>query len=122
MTEWKLYYNPRCGTCEKVKERLESRGVKPQLIEYLKDPPSASVLEKLLSKMGSGPAAITRFKEPYWAEKRLDPAHLDRKTLIKTLAENPFLIQRPIVETPERALVARPPEEVDALFEEETVN
>lgn len=114
--DWILYYNPGCGTCLKVRDRLASFGVKPRLIEYMKNPPTPGVLDRLLKKMGTGPAAITRFKEPYWLEKGLKPEKLDRKSWIKILSENPFLIQRPIVETPQRALVARPAEEIDSLF------
>ncbi|MBL0350311.1 MAG: arsenate reductase (glutaredoxin) [Elusimicrobia bacterium] len=116
MSEWSLYYNPRCGTCVKVKERLEARGVKPRVIEYLKEAPSVATLKRLLEKMGAAPAAITRFKEPYWQEQRIDPSALKPEAWLKILSENPFLIQRPIVETETRALVARPPEEVDTLF------
>lgn len=114
--EWILYYNPGCGTCLKVRDRLASLGVQPRVVEYLKDPPTPVTIDRLLKKMGTGPAAITRFKEPYWQEKGLKPENLDRKTWIKILSENPFLIQRPIVETPRRALVARPAEEIDGLF------
>ncbi|MBL0058566.1 MAG: arsenate reductase (glutaredoxin) [Elusimicrobia bacterium] len=116
---WTLYYNPHCGTCLKVKERLESRGVQPKIVEYMKDPLSVKTLERILKKMGLGPAAITRFKEPFWMEKALDPDRLGRKEWLEMLAEHPFLIQRPIVETKERAVVARPPEETDSLFSEQ---
>lgn len=114
--EWILYYNPGCGTCLKVRDRLASFGIQPRLIEYLKNPPTPEAIDRLLKKMGAGPSAITRFKEPYWQEKGLNPETLDRKSWIKILSENPFLIQRPIVETPRRALVARPAEEIDTLF------
>jgi arsenate reductase len=100
----------------KVKERLESRGVQPKIVEYLKDPPTVKTLDRILKKMGAGPAAITRFKEPFWLEKKLDPDRLERGAWLEMLSDNPFLIQRPIVETEDRALVARPPEETDALF------
>ncbi len=116
---WTLYYNPHCGTCLKAKERLESRGVQPKIVEYMKEPLSVKTLERILKKMGLGPAAITRFKEPFWLEKALDPDRLARKEWLEMLAEHPFLIQRPIVETKERAVVARPPEEMDALFSEQ---
>lgn len=116
MADWTLYYNPRCGTCVKVKERLESRGIKPRLVEYLKEPPTLGTLEKLLKKLGGTPLEMTRVKEPLWQELNLDPTALPTAEWLKLLSENPILIQRPIVETPERAIVARPPEAVDELF------
>ncbi|MBK6881078.1 MAG: arsenate reductase (glutaredoxin) [Elusimicrobia bacterium] len=114
--DWTLYYNPGCGTCLRVRDRLASFGVNPRVVEYLKTPPTPETIDRLLKKMGAGPAVITRFQEPYWQEKGLNPETLDRKDWIKILSENPFLIQRPIVETPRRALVARPAEEIDTLF------
>lgn len=116
MADWTLYYNSHCGTCVKVKERLESRGVQPKIVEYMKAPPTVKTLDRLLKKMGTGPAAITRFKEPFWLEKKIDPDRLERGPWLTMLSENPFLIQRPIVETTDRAIVARPPEETDCLF------
>lgn len=115
MSDWILYYNPRCGTCRKVKERLEAKSVSPRVVEYLQEPPSAAALEDVLKKLGAGPEAITRYKEPVWQEK-FEGKNLSRTEWIKALAENPILIQRPIVLHGDRAVVARPPEEVDRLF------
>jgi arsenate reductase (glutaredoxin) len=117
MSEYTVYFNPRCGTCQKVKQRLEDRGVKIRLIEYLKEPPTEAALETILQKLGAGPESITRFKEPLWEEKKIDAARFPRKEWIKLLAENPVLIERPIVVTETRAVVARPPEKVEELFD-----
>jgi arsenate reductase len=116
VTEWTLYYNPRCGTCVKVKERLETRGIQPRLVEYLKEPPSVATLARLLKKSGGSLSDFTRFKEPLWQEKKWDPATLSPDQWLQLLSENPILLQRPIVETGDRAVVARPPEAVDVLF------
>jgi arsenate reductase (glutaredoxin) len=116
MNEWTLYYNPQCGTCRNVKERLETRGVKPRLVEYLKTPPSAQELEEILKKMGAEPAAITRMKDPVIEEKGLRFEGLSRKAWIQLIADNPSLLQRPIAVRGDRAVVARPPEAVDVLL------
>ena len=114
MTECTLYYNPRCGTCRKVKEILESRGIKPRLVEYLDNPPTVEELEGILKKLGAGPEAITRTKEPVWEEKgRPD---LSRKEWLALIARNPVLLQRPIIVAGERAMVARPPEMAEEFF------
>lgn len=117
MKDVTLYYNPRCGTCQKVKARLEERGLRPRLVEYLKSPPSVDVLREILRKLGEGPAAITRLKEPLWAEKAGDPARLGEAEWLALLSENPELLQRPILVAEDRALVARPAETVDRFFE-----
>ena len=116
MSEWTIYYNPHCGTCRKTRERLEARGIKPRIVEYLKTPPTAAELDAILKKMGAGPEAITRMQESVIEEKKLRFEGISRKDWVALLAENPILIQRPIVVHGERAVVARPPEAVDLLF------
>lgn len=116
MSEWTLYYNPQCSNCRKVRERLESRGVAPAIIEYLKTPPTAAELESILQKLGKGPEAITRMQEPVVERKGLSFDGLSRKDWLAVIAQNPALLQRPIVLRGGRAVVARPPESVDALL------
>lgn len=116
MSDWTIYYNPRCSNCRNTLERMEARGVKPAVVEYLKTPPTAGEIESLLKKLNAGPEAITRMKEPVIEEKGLRFEGLSRKDWIKLIAENPVLLQRPIVVHGDRAIVARPPETVDALL------
>jgi arsenate reductase (glutaredoxin) len=113
--DWTLYYNPKCGTCRKVKDRLEAKGVTPRIVEYLKTPPTVEELEGILKKLGAGPEAITRFKEPLWDEKGRDGT-LPRRDWLRLIADNPVLLQRPIVVRGDKAILARPPEKVDDLF------
>jgi arsenate reductase len=114
MSECTIYYNPRCSTCRKAKEILESHGVTPRVVEYLDNPLTVEQLEELLKKLGSGPEAITRTKEEVWQEKgRPD---LPRKEWLTLIAENPILLQRPIIVMGGRAMVARPAEKAEELF------
>lgn len=114
MADWTIYHNPRCGNCRGALAILEKRGIKPKIVEYLDTPPSAKELEDLLRKLGAAPEAITRFKEEVWQEKG-DQA-LPRDKWVKLIADNPILLQRPIVVHGDRAVVARPPEKVEELF------
>jgi arsenate reductase len=116
MAEWTVYYNPKCGTCRKVKERLEKEGIEPRLVEYLKTPPTVADLEDLLKKLGAGPEAITRTQEDPWQRKNPDPARFPRQDWLKLIADNPILLQRPIVVRDSKAVVARPPEKVEELL------
>lgn len=116
MSEWTLYYNPHCGSCRKTKERLEARGIQPKVVEYLKTPPTAEEVLAILDKLGAGPEAVTRMQEGVIEEKGIKFDGLSRKEWAKVIAENPILLQRPIVVKGNRAVVARPPESVDVLF------
>lgn len=114
MADWTIYYNPRCGSCRGALALLEKRGIKPRIVEYLDTPPAPKELEDLLKKLGASPEAITRFKESVWQEK--GDAALSRDKWLKLIADNPILLQRPIVVHGDRAVVARPPEKVEELF------
>ena len=114
MEKTKIYHNPRCGTSRKVLAALESKGLSPEIIEYLKNPPSETELDAILKMMNAEPEAILRKKEdayPAFAAK--NPS---RKEWLKILSENPILIERPIVVKGSKAVLARPPENLEKLF------
>lgn len=107
-----IYHNPRCSNSRSALALLEGKGLKPIVIEYLKNPPSAVELRDLLAKLGMKPRDLIRTKEPVYAALGLDDATLSDDALIKAMVENPILIQRPIVVRGEKAIVGRPPETV----------
>jgi arsenate reductase len=109
-----VLYNPKCGTCQKVRADLETRGHKLTLVDYLQNPPSADELDKICRKLGVEPQAIAREKEPIYA--RVAKKSRTRQDWLRALHENPVLIQRPIVIAEERAVVARPPEKLQKFF------
>ena len=114
MSEWTIYYNPKCGTCRKTLELLKSRDIEPRIVEYLKTPPSAADLEGIIDAVGDA-HAIVRAKEEEYAAHKLSPTS-SRKAIVQAIVKDPILLQRPIVVRGKRAVVARPPEEVEALF------
>ena len=109
MSEVTIYHNPRCSKSRQTLELLQSKGVAPTVVEYLKTPPSAEELKGILAKLGKGPRDITRSKEAAEAGIAKD---LDGDALIAALAANPTAIERPIVVTGDKARVGRPPESV----------
>ncbi len=113
---WKIYYNPKCGTCRNVLEMLESEGIKPEVIEYLKNPPSVKELDAILVKAGLLPEQIIRKKEDLYTKLDLANKKYNRSEWLKILSDNPVLIERPIVVKGDRAVVARPPESVQTLI------
>jgi len=115
MSDALVYYNPRCGTCLKVKALLEKKGYRLRLIEYLKTPPSLQELDDLLKKLKIGPEGLVRKKEPIYQEK-IAGRNLTRAQWLDLFHKNPVLIERPIVVIGTRAVIARPPEALEALL------
>jgi len=105
-----IYHNPRCTKSRETLALIEKKGLKPQIIEYLKDPPSAAELTRILKLLGLPASAIVRKKEA--AEAGIDADALSEKALIAALAKNPIAIERPIVVSGNKAALGRPPENV----------
>ena len=107
-----IYHNPRCSKSRATLDLLRQRGVEPSIVEYLKDPPTAAVLDDLLRRLGLEPRDLMRRKEPEYAELGLDDPGLSRAALIEAMVTHPRLIERPIVVKDGRAALGRPPESV----------
>ncbi|MEQ8587082.1 MAG: arsenate reductase (glutaredoxin) [Thalassobaculaceae bacterium] len=108
----RIYHNPRCSKSRQTLALLRENGVEPEIVEYLKTPPSAKELDALLTAMALEPRDAMRRKEAPYKELGLDDATLDRDALVKAMAENPILIERPIVSKDGKAAMGRPPEAV----------
>lgn len=106
-----IYHNPNCSTSRKVLGWLKEKGHQPKVIEYLKTPPEAAVLKKILKAMGARPADIVRRKGDAY-EALGDIAKLGDDALITRMVAEPVLIERPIVVNGSRAVLCRPPERV----------
>jgi arsenate reductase (glutaredoxin) len=107
-----LYHNPKCSTSRRTLALLESQGIQPTIVEYLKTPPSKTQLKKILLALGLEPRELMRKKESGYKEARLDDPRLTRAALIAAMVANPRLIERPIVVNGDLAAVGRPPENV----------
>jgi arsenate reductase len=105
-----IYHNPRCNTSRKTLALLQDRGIKPEIVEYLKTPYSAAQLKQLLGQLKLPAKAIVRRKEA--AAAGIDPAKLSEDQLIAAMAKNPIIVERPIVVSGNKAAVGRPPEAV----------
>jgi arsenate reductase len=111
-----IYHNPRCAKSRETLSLLESRGIQPRIIEYLKTPPSAAELKALLAQLRLKPRELMRKKEAVYAELGLDDPKLTDDALIKAMVANPILIERPIVVNGSKAALGRPPEAVLAVL------
>ncbi|HUO05906.1 MAG TPA: arsenate reductase (glutaredoxin) [Candidatus Binataceae bacterium] len=111
-----LYHNPACGNSRGAMERLKEKGIRFEIIEYLKQPPSRETLEKVIAMLDGTVADLVR-KDKRFKELGLNPAHYtDAKSVTAILLQHPELMQRPIVIKGKRAIIARPPERLDALL------
>ena len=118
MSDLKLYHNPRCSKSRATKQILDDQGVDAEVIEYLKDTPSAANLDTLCKKLGVEPQAIIRNKEKRFKELGLSlKDDRSREAWLTILSENPILIERPIFVKGNKAVIGRPPENVLKLID-----
>ena len=108
----KILHNPRCSKSRATLKLLEERGLKPEIIDYQKQPPSAAQLGVIAGQLGMEPRQMMRSGEAVYAELKLDDPRLSDEQLLQAMADNPILIQRPIVLANDKAAIGRPPEAV----------
>ncbi|MCB1758812.1 MAG: arsenate reductase (glutaredoxin) [Gammaproteobacteria bacterium] len=107
-----IFHNPRCSKSRQTLELLRENGVDAEIIEYLKTPPDAAELARILDMLGLEPRELMRQKEPEYKAAGLDDPSLSREALIQGMVDNPKLIERPIVISNGKAALGRPPQKV----------
>lgn len=107
-----IYHNPRCAKSRATLKLIESRGIKPKIVEYLKTPPSESELKRLLKLLGLSARELLRKKEPEYKKLKLDDPEKSEAEIVRAMARHPILIERPIVIANGKAALGRPPENV----------
>jgi arsenate reductase len=117
--ELTVYEKPTCTTCRRLATLLEERGIDFERVDYHVEPLPADKIADLLRKARVKPREALRTREPIYAELELAARELPDDEIIALMAEHPQLLQRPIVERGERAVLARPVELVVELIEPE---
>lgn len=112
-----IYHNPRCSKSRATLKLIEEQGYAPVVVEYLKTPPSAATLKKLLKQLGLKPRDLVRKNEPAYKEAGLDKPDKDDEAVIAAMIKHPILIERPIVVVDDKAVIGRPPENVLKILE-----
>lgn len=107
-----IYHNPACGTSRNTLAMIRQSGEEPEIIEYLKTPPSRTTLVDLIRRMGVTPRELLRQKGTPFAELDLGNAKWTDDQLVDFMMEHPILINRPIVVTPLGVKLCRPSETV----------
>lgn len=110
-----IYHNPRCRKSREGLEILKKSGENYTVREYLKEPLSESEIESLLFKLNMTPIQLVRKNENVWKENYKD-RDLSDGELISIMAENPKLIERPVVEKDNIAVVGRPTSNIEDIL------
>ncbi len=111
-----IYHNPRCSKSRETLALLREHGTEPEIIEYLKTPPSREALEQLLGMLNLEPRELMRKKENEYKELGLSDDSLAKDALIQAMLDHPKLMERPIVVRDGKAAIGRPPQSVLELF------
>ncbi|MEE2772543.1 MAG: arsenate reductase (glutaredoxin) [Bacteroidota bacterium] len=111
----RIYHNARCRKSREGLQILEESGKDFETREYLKEPLSEKELSKLIGKIGIKPVELVRKNETIWKES-YKGKDLSDSEIIKAMVENPKLIERPIVETENEAVIGRPPSNIQKLL------
>lgn len=107
-----IYHNPDCGTSRNTLAMIRQSGEEPEIIEYLKSPPSRARLIELLSEMQMTSRKLLREKGTPYLELGLDKPAWSDDQLVDAMLEHPILINRPIVVSPHGTKLCRPSEVV----------
>ena len=107
-----IYHNPSCGTSRNTLTMIRNAGVEPHVVEYLKMPPSRTMLVELIERAGITPRALLREKEAPFTELGLGDATLPDHALVDAMIAHPILINRPLVLSPRGVKLCRPSEAV----------
>ena len=107
-----IYHNPACGTSRNTLAMIRQSGVEPEVIEYVKTPPSRERLVELLAAMNMPARALLREKGTPYAELGLSDPKWSEDELVDFMMAHPILINRPIVVTPHGVKLCRPSEAV----------
>lgn len=111
-----VYEKPTCTTCRKVTKALLEQVIDFEKVNYYVDPFSKTKLKSLLKKMKLKPAEVIRTKEKIYKELSIRNKNYSDEELIDLMIKYPDLVQRPIVEMGDKAILARPPERIKELF------
>lgn len=108
-----IYHNPRCSKSRQTLALLEDRGINPEVVEYLKNPPNEETISQLLDLLDFEPRELMRKNEDEYKALDLGNTQLSKQELIAAMSENSKLIERPIVVVDDKkAAIGRPPESV----------
>lgn len=111
-----IYHNPRCSKSRQTLQLIEDAGITPTVRLYLETPPTKAELKTLLKQLGISARELLRKGEDAYKELNLKDTTLSDSALIDAMVAHPKLIERPIVVCVDKAVLGRPPENVNTLL------
>ncbi|MCO6186276.1 arsenate reductase (glutaredoxin) [Rhizobium sp. L1K21] len=111
-----ILHNPKCSTSRTVLAMIREAGHEPQIVEYLKHPPTRQELVRILVAQEMEPRQLMRRKEAIYKELKLDDENLSDNQLLDAMMGNPILIERPVVITEKGVRLCRPKELVQEIL------
>lgn len=112
-----IYHNPACGTSRNTLAMIRASGTEPEVIEYLKTPPTRERLKELIAAMGFSARDVLREKGTPYMELSLNNLSLSEDALLDAMMQYPILINRPIVVTAKGVRLCRPSEIVLSILD-----
>jgi arsenate reductase (glutaredoxin) len=116
MNKITVYEKPSCTTCRKVAKAFSEQGIDFEKVNYYIRPFSNSLLKSLLKKMKMKPSGLLRKNDSAYKRLKIKIEKLNEAEILDLLISNPDLIQRPIVEKGNKAILARPPERIKEII------
>ena len=116
MADIKIYHKPTCTTCRQAVQLLKDSGQSFTAINYYERSFTKAQLKALLKKAGLSPRAVLRTKEEIYQDLGLGKKQLSDDELLDLMVQHPDLIQRPIVEKGDQAMLARPADSIKKLL------
>ncbi|MGO2131791.1 MAG: arsenate reductase (glutaredoxin) [Halomonas sp.] len=105
-----LLHNPRCSKSRQALALLEEAGIKMEVRRYLDDPLDESELRQLIARLPDGIQGLVRTGESEWKALGADPSDID--AVVQAIVAHPRILERPVADSGERAVIGRPPERV----------
>lgn len=107
----KIYHNPRCTKSRQALQLLEEKGVEHEVVKYMDEPLTPNEMKTVLRHLSMPAAELIRRNEQIWKDEFKDK-EMEEEELILAMIEYPKLMERPIVDNGDRAVVGRPTEKV----------
>ena len=115
MQNIQIWHNPKCSKSRSALELLQSKDINANVVEYLKTTPTKEQLKDVLLKLKISAKELLRTSEDIYKELNLKDIN-DEETLIEIMTKNPILIERPIIIKGDKAVIARPIENLEDLL------
>ncbi|MDQ1444201.1 MAG: hypothetical protein QOI20_665 [Acidimicrobiaceae bacterium] len=113
-----VYFNPSCSKCRTAQSILDEHGIEATFVRYLDTPPTRADLDRLMGLLGiDDPRQMMRTGEDVYKDEHLGDPSVTADQLLDAIVEHPILLERPIVVRGDKAVIARPPENLLALLD-----